>query len=155
MPGAVDRVLYSYALTLRFAIMKIFCFAFLFLFLSLTQAEAGERKTGLLQSEALSEFAGASKNLTGTMICLKGRVYPNDVEKCGVSSFGNAALFEEVESCLALKTAKRAFPIGRKLGDKETHRIALTIECNERQILIMFKKRRGEFFVDDIGFLLD
>jgi len=115
-------------------------------------ARAGEE--AFPQTEALSRYSGASKALAKTMNCLRGKTYPTDIKECGVSSFGDAADFEKVESCLRSNLTGRAVPIGGKDG-KASSTVALTIDCQERRVLIIFKKNGELFSVDGINFLLD
>jgi hypothetical protein len=115
-------------------------------------AHAGDE--ALLQKEALSEYRGASRNLAKTMNCLRGKTYPNDIKECGISSFGDAADFEKVETCLVSQVAARAVPIRDKDG-KVINTVALAIDCQERRVLIIFKKNGELFSVDGISFLLD
>lgn len=106
------------------------------------------------QWEALSGYSGASRALAKTMNCLRGKAYPSDIKECGVSSFGDAADFKKVESCLLSNVTARAVPIGGKDG-KVSNTVALAIDCQERRVLIIFKKNGELFSVDGINFLLD
>lgn len=115
---------------------------------------AGEKENVLLQKKALSDYEGASKSLSKVMACLKGKSYPDDIEECGVSSFGDVEDFQQVSSCLLANTAQRATPIAGPDVD-ELKGIALAIDCKNRRVLIVFKKRGEFFFVDGINFMLD
>lgn len=106
------------------------------------------------QWKALAEYRGASSDLAKTMNCLRGKTYPNDIKECGISSFGDASDFEKVETCLVSQVAARAVPILDKDG-KVTNTVALAIDCQDRRVLIIFKKNGDLFSVDGINFLLD
>ena len=136
--------------------MQRHLFILFFLWLcTLVDGRACENDTGPLQAKALSGLNGASRNLGEAMRCLQGKGYPEDINMCGISSFGSDTELKQVESCLTSAVPKSVRGLGPYSKYKAPQKIALLMECNKKNVLFVFRKQKGEFVVDGINFLLD
>lgn len=114
-----------------------------------------ESHAPFLQSNALSKYKGASRHLSEVMRCLHGKQYPNDIEQCGIASFGTEIELKHVEACLGSHLPKAVRPLTSSKDGSRAQKVALFINCDDKTVLVMFRKVKVKFFVEQIGFLLD
>jgi hypothetical protein len=55
----------------------------------------------------LSKFPKANENLLKTLRCLHGKVYPDDVDNCGVAVFSSESQLNEIEICLVSDKSRK------------------------------------------------
>lgn len=134
---------------------RYFALFFCLLLCPLVEGRACENGTTPLQSKALSKYKGASKHLTEAMSCLRGKQYPDDINECGISSFGNELEQTQVEVCLRSQTPKSVRALGASKQRNQDQKIALMIDCDNQRVLVVFRKEKNQFVVDGINFLVD
>lgn len=134
---------------------RYFFLVFFILICHPAKAFSGESSIPFLQSNPLWKYKGASKHLSEVMRCLHGKQYPNDIEQCGVASFGNEIELQQVETCLGSQLPKAVRPLSSSKDGSQAQKVALFIDCDDKTVLVMFRKEKVEFFVEQIGFLLD
>jgi hypothetical protein len=111
------------------------------------------KDVGTLQAGALAQYPMASRNLFETMQCLRGKVYPDDVERCGVGAFGTQEDLNRIVACLA-STKAIVSKVDSVRKKTDLFRVSLVAICDGQRFLVMFVRRPHGFVVDDLGFLL-
>lgn len=129
---------------LLFVLSFIFCFP--------TQAQACKGHMGSIKSGELSKEI---KQLDRALQCLRGKEYPDDIEVCGVQGFGTHSEMEALESCLASRPPSKIFSLAQGTSGRKSYKMALTIECDKKTVLVVFKRERNELIVDGINYLTE
>jgi len=122
-----------------------------FIFLSVSAwATAG---SGEKQSQPLRNLPGASEDLESKLKCLKGKSYPNDIEKCGLQGYGDSANQTRFEDCLSSKNGN-VVPLRLTPGGQHI-KVALIVPCATVKVLAEFEVNSGKYSLVSIGELVD
>jgi hypothetical protein len=103
------------------------------------------------KADELEKFSGANANLLKSLRCLHGKTYPNDVDNCGIASFGSEPQLNEVETCLRSQKTKKTVNV---LVENPI-RVGLTADCKSGRIFVLFRPAGDKYVVHDVGFLMD
>ena len=108
----------------------------------------------VLNSEAssrdLEKFPKANENLFKTLRCLHGKVYPEDIDKCGVGIFASESQLDEIEICLGSYQSRQV-----RLLVKKPLLVGLFADCKSGRVMALFKKLGDDYVVDSINFLME
>ncbi|WP_442035904.1 hypothetical protein [Pseudoduganella sp. RAF19] len=116
----------------------------LVLWLALFEASAGTKD---FQAASLEKYPGANEDLKLKLECLRMKVYPDDIEVCGLSGFGSAAYQSRIEGCLHMKRGNTVALSNAKL--------MLVVQCSRMRVAVEFEKNEGKYSVISINELLD
>lgn len=128
---------------------------FCFILCLANQAHAWQQYAESTQSEELSESVEAGKQLRRTLQCLRGKAYPEDMEICGVQGFGTLHEIDTFESCLASQAPAKLFSLAQQSCRKENEKMASSIECDQKTVLVVFRRQGKGFIVDGINYLME
>lgn len=120
-----------------------------------SQAYACQKDMGSIQSEEVQELKEANKQLGRTLQCLRGKTYPEDIDLCGVQGLGTLREIETLETCLASQPQANFFSLEQGGRREKKEKMALSIECDKKTILVVFRRHGNEFVVDDISYLTE
>lgn len=100
-----------------------------------------------LQAVSLANYPGANADLKLKLECLRMKVYPDDIEVCGLAGFGGTAYQNRIEGCLRKK-------LGNTVAVSKS-KLMLIVQCSRMRALAEFEENEGKYSVISIGELVD
>lgn len=108
---------------------------------------AASAGTADLQAVSLAKYPGANADLKLKLECLRMKVYPDDIEVCGLAGFGSTAYQNRIEGCLHTK-------LGNTVAVSKS-KLMLIVQCSRLRVLAEFEKIEGKYSVISVGELVD
>lgn len=105
------------------------------------------------QAKLLKKLPGASEDLSIKLACIKNKIYPDDIDNCGLSGFSSPAYQKKIEDCLWSKTGVLV-PL-RVAANGRYIKAMLSVSCPTIQVVAEFEANSGKYSLVYIGELVE